>query len=77
MSLSVWKRGTSLVPFVSLRQLSVASGGREGESQVIVVGGGHAGVEAAAASARMGMKTILVTQKINTIGNRTFITIIT
>ena len=71
MSLAVWKRGASLVPFVSLRHLSVPSEGRESESQVIVVGGGHAGVEAAAASARMGMKTVLVTQKINTIGNRT------
>lgn len=35
---------------------------------VIVVGGGHAGCEAAAASARMGVKTALITHKINTIG---------
>ena len=35
---------------------------------VIVVGGGHAGCEAAAASARMGVKTILITHKINKIG---------
>ena len=35
---------------------------------VIVVGGGHAGCEAAAASARMGCKTALITHKINTIG---------
>ncbi|PCI40601.1 MAG: tRNA uridine-5-carboxymethylaminomethyl(34) synthesis enzyme MnmG [Rhodospirillaceae bacterium] len=35
---------------------------------VIVVGGGHAGTEAAAASARLGAKTALVTHKISTIG---------
>jgi len=35
---------------------------------VIVIGGGHAGVEAAAAASRMGAKTALVTMKTNTIG---------
>ncbi len=35
---------------------------------VIVVGGGHAGVEAAAAAARMGAKTALVTHRADTIG---------
>ncbi len=35
---------------------------------VIVVGGGHAGCEAAAAAARMGVKTILITHNIKTIG---------
>ncbi|MDD9901556.1 MAG: tRNA uridine-5-carboxymethylaminomethyl(34) synthesis enzyme MnmG [Alphaproteobacteria bacterium] len=35
---------------------------------VIVIGGGHAGCEAAAASARMGAKTLLLTHKIETIG---------
>src|SRR4051794_17163812 len=35
---------------------------------VIVVGGGHAGVEAAAAAARMGASTALVTHRIATIG---------
>ena len=35
---------------------------------VIVVGGGHAGCEAAAASARMGADTVLITHKISTIG---------
>ncbi len=35
---------------------------------VIVIGGGHAGTEAASASSRMGAKTVLITMKIETIG---------
>src|SRR5271154_180378 len=35
---------------------------------VIVIGGGHAGCEAAAASARAGAATLLLTHKIETIG---------
>ena len=36
--------------------------------EVVVIGGGHAGCEAAAASARLGLNTALYTNKIETIG---------
>ena len=35
---------------------------------VVVVGGGHGGIEASLASARIGLKTLLVTQTIDSIG---------
>jgi len=39
-----------------------------GTFEVIVVGGGHAGTEAALAAARMGRRTLLLTQSIETLG---------
>ena len=41
---------------------------RKNYFDVIVIGGGHAGTEAASASARMGASTGLITHKIEKIG---------
>jgi tRNA uridine 5-carboxymethylaminomethyl modification enzyme len=38
------------------------------EFDVVVVGGGHAGIEAAAAAARLGCNTLMLTQNLDTIG---------
>lgn len=43
-------------------------GFRYTDYDVIVVGGGHAGIEAALASARMGQSTLLITQTLDSIG---------
>jgi tRNA uridine 5-carboxymethylaminomethyl modification enzyme len=49
------------------RKFSTYSGFKSA-ADVIVIGGGHAGCEAAHASARAGAKTVLITQKKETIG---------
>ena len=40
-----------------------------GEADVAVIGAGHAGIEAALACARMGMKTLLFTINLDAVGN--------
>lgn len=41
---------------------------KSGNYDVIVVGGGHAGAEAASAAARLGAKTLLLSQNLDTLG---------
>ena len=47
---------------------SLANFASANDADVIVIGGGHAGTEAAAAAARLGASTVLLTQQSRTIG---------
>jgi tRNA uridine 5-carboxymethylaminomethyl modification enzyme len=56
------------LPFVANRGKYMAMTQGVLNMDVVVVGGGHAGTEAAAAAARMGAQTLLVTHRYETIG---------
>ena len=45
-----------------------SAGGGGSHYDVVVIGAGHAGTEAAAAAVRMGASTLLITHKLSTIG---------
>src|SRR5436190_12606988 len=61
MVLTPGRRSDTTDPFKDLRDMKTGF-------DVIVVGGGHAGCEAASAAARMGAATALVTHRFATIG---------
>ena len=68
------KSETSLGGFIPFwrgywpRLCTIESVSEENVYDVVVVGGGHAGTEAAAAACRVGSRTLLITHKFSAIG---------
>ena len=60
-------------PFPRLRYKRASEVFMQMRFDVVVIGGGHAGCEAAAASARMGAQTALVTHRFATIGTMSLV----
>jgi tRNA uridine 5-carboxymethylaminomethyl modification enzyme len=58
----------ALVLDLAVRTRNVRAVSSDATYDIIVIGGGHAGTEAAAAAARMGARTLLLTHDVATIG---------